>query len=208
MCPAKSGMNARDELLDAVVLRARVDDQLLDVGGEQIAHRAQQEVEVVVDQRRAAPASRPPDDLVPELDQELHVALELALGDVLGDGADDEARAGRAHRLDDVAQPPALLVRGDAPRDADVVDRRHEHQVTARQRDVAGGARALGADRLLRDLDDDLLPFLQQVFDARAAAGARRVGPLLVLVVRAAVGLAENRRLRSSGVPRTSETCR
>ena len=44
-------------------------------------------------------------------------------------------------------------------------------------------ARALGADRLLGDLDDDLLPLLEQVLDARAAARARRVGGVFVVVI-------------------------
>ena len=56
--PGEVGHERGDELLHAVVLAARVDDQLLDVGGEQIAHRAQQQVEVVVDQRRDS--GRPP----------------------------------------------------------------------------------------------------------------------------------------------------
>ena len=67
----------------------------------------------------------------------------------------------------------------DAARDADVIDRRHEHQVAAGQRDVAGDARALGADRLLGHLDDDLLPFLEQVLDADLLA---RLGPVLAAV--------------------------
>ena len=117
--------------------------------------------------------------------------LELALGDPVGHGPHDEARPGRAHRVDDLAQPAPFLVRADAPRDPDVVDRRHEDQVAPRQRDVAGGAGPLGADRLLGDLDDNLLPFLQQVFDARAAADPRRVRRLFVLLaVRGGRGVA------------------
>jgi hypothetical protein len=171
-----------DELLHPVVLGARVDDQLGHIGGEEVAHRAQQEIQIVVDDRRAASPFGAADHFVPQLDEELHVALELALGDPVGHGAHDEARARRAHRIDDLPQPPPFLVRADAARDADVVDGRHEHQVAPGQRDVAGGARPLGADRFLGDLDDDLLPFLEQVLDAGAAADPRGVGRLFVLV--------------------------
>ena len=59
----------------------------------------------------------------------------------------------------------ALFARLDLARDADVVDRRHEDQEPARHRDVRGQAGALGAERLLDHLDEDFLPFLQQVFD-------------------------------------------
>ena len=65
----------------------------------------------------------------------------------------------------------ALLARLDLARDADVIDRRHEHQEAPRHRDVRGEAGALGAERLLDDLDEDLLPFLEQVLDLRLSPG-------------------------------------
>ena len=71
------------------------------------------------------------DDLVPDLDEEPDVGLELGLGHVLGDGADDEAGAGRAQPIDDLAQAAALLLVADPAADADVIDRRHEHEVPA-----------------------------------------------------------------------------
>ena len=48
-----------------------------------------------------------------------------------------------------------------------MVDGWHIHQVAPRQRNVRGDARALGADRLLGNLDQDLLAFLQQFLDGR-----------------------------------------
>ncbi len=85
----------------------------------------------------------------------------------------------------------ALFARLDLARHADVIDRRHEHQEPPRHRHVRGEPGALGAERLLDDLDDDLLAFLQQVFDLRLRPLAfpfptRSVAPLaaaLVLVV-------------------------
>ena len=50
-----------------------------------------------------------------------------------------------------------------------MLDGRHEHQVAARQRDVRGDARALGAERLLEHLDHDLLALVQPLLDRRAA---------------------------------------
>ena len=68
---------------------------------------------------------------------------------------------------------------GDLARDADVVDGRHVDQEAAGQRDVRGDARALLAQRLLGDLNDDLLAFLQQIGDGRRARrrGLWRSGP-------------------------------
>src|SRR5207253_2216052 len=48
-----------------------------------------------------------------------------------------------------------------------MIHRRHIHQEPARQRDVRRDARALLTQRLLSDLNDDLLAFFQQVADRR-----------------------------------------
>ena len=82
-----------------------------------------------------------------------------------------------AEFLDDATQARALLPAVDLARDADVIHRRHEHQEAARQGDVAGQARALRAERLLGHLHDDVLPFLQQLFDLRLG------GPLVVVAI-------------------------
>src|SRR5262249_20423802 len=59
-----------------------------------------------------------------------------------------------------------------------MIDRRHVHQEAARQRDVRRDARALLTERLLGDLNDDLLTFLQQVGDRGSSAALRtRLGP-------------------------------
>ena len=98
----------------------------------------------------------------------------------LGDGADDEAGARWTHPVDQVAQPAALLlVLLDPARDADVIHGGHEDQMPAGQGDVRGDPGPLGADRILDDLHDDLLAFLQKVLDVLLLAGA----PLLVAPV-------------------------
>jgi hypothetical protein len=61
----------------------------------------------------------------------------------------------------------------DAARDADVLHRRHVDDVAARERDVARHARALGADRVLGHLDDDLLPLLDDLVDGGGALQAQ-----------------------------------
>ena len=68
---------------------------------------------------------------------------------------------------------------------------RHEHQEAAGHRHVRRQPGTLGAERLLDDLDDDFLSFLQQVFDLRlrpilqlaclSAAAARRRSDVVVV---------------------------
>ncbi len=75
-----------------------------------------------------------------------------------------------AELADDAAQAAALVARFDLAGHADVVDRRHEDEEAAGHRGVRGEARALRPERLLGHLDDDLLPFLQELFDLRLGA--------------------------------------
>ena len=119
---------------------------------------------------------------------------------------------------DDAAQPGPLVARLDLAGHADVVDGRHEDEEAARDRRVAGDAGALGAERLLDDLDDHLLPFLEQLVDGelpgRPVGGlvgpgldrrdrhrggdrdgsAHRLGGRLGLVIAFLVGLLDQRR--------------
>ena len=76
--------------------------------------------------------------------------------------------------LQDALQPQPFFVAGDLARHADVLERRHVDHVAAGQGDVRGDARALLAERLLGDLNDDLLAFAQQVADRAAAAALAR----------------------------------
>ena len=69
--------------------------------------------------------------------------------------------------MNDALQPLPLFFGSDLARNARVVHRRHEDQETARQRDVAGDARAFLADRLLGDLHQNFLAFFQQISDLR-----------------------------------------
>ena len=107
-----------------------------------------------------------------------------SFGAAAGGGADDDA-AGEAVLLaevaDDAAQPGALFARFDLAGDADVVDRRHEDQEASGHRHVRGQAGALRAERLLDHLDEDLLPFLQEIFNlglGTLVALARGRGPI------------------------------
>ena len=85
----------------------------------------------------------------------------------------------RAQALDDVAEALALVVVVDAARDADVAGLRHVDDVAAGNRDEGRDARALGPERLLGDLDEDLLAAAAAAprSAARARARAARAPP-------------------------------
>ena len=149
-----------------------VDDRALEVRGEDVAHDADGQVGLLEDQVRApwSPSTRLPSDLV-ELEQVLHLALEvLALGAV-GRGADDRAAAAEVELGGLLAQPRALLVL-QAARHADALAGGRVDHVAAGDRELHRQPRALGLQRVLDDLADDLLAGLEQVGDRRALGAA------------------------------------
>src|SRR6185369_12005111 len=80
-----------------------------------------------------------------------------------------------AKRLNQLAQAMAFAVRLNLARHADVFDCRHVNEKTSRQRNVRSDARALLGNRLLRDLNEYLLTFTQQVGDRRLVSLAPRL---------------------------------
>jgi hypothetical protein len=123
--------------------------------------------------------------------QEVDVVADLLLGRPLGRRPHDEPAPLGARAVHDRPQALALLVGRDAPRDPDAVDGGHEHEVAAGERQVGRDASALDPDRVLDDLDQDLLPLLDQFLDgppllearALAAAALLAVAAVAVLVV-------------------------
>src|SRR6266568_1566935 len=81
--PLVLGHERLHELLHALELGLGVDDELLDLVGERVAHGAQHEVEVAVQERRRPGALVLAQDLLPQLHEEVHVVAELLLGGAL-----------------------------------------------------------------------------------------------------------------------------
>ena len=68
-------------------------------------------------------------------------------------------------RLQNSLQPVPFFIARDLARNAQVIDARHVDHVASRQRDVRSDARALLAQRLFGNLNDDFLAGLQQIGD-------------------------------------------
>ena len=143
----------------------------LEVLGEDVADDADREVGLLEDHVRRGRLGDALLEHLVELEEVLQLALEvLALGP-LGRGADDRAAAAEVELLGLLAQALALLVL-EPPRDADALAGRGVDHVAAGDRDLHREPRALGLERVLDDLDDDLLPRGQEVGDARAGLAA------------------------------------
>jgi hypothetical protein len=97
------------------------------------------------------------------------LADEVLLLGALRGGADDHAAIADVDRLDQLAQPLALLVRQPL-RDADAAALGHVDEIAPGDRELHREPRALRLQRVLDDLDDDLLTGLDQLVDAAAAA--------------------------------------
>src|SRR6516165_8953074 len=72
---------------------------------------------------------------------------------------------------EDPLQPLPLFIRCDLAADTDVRDRRHEDKEPPWQRNVTRNPSALLGDRLLGNLNENLLAGLQQVADDRQVRG-------------------------------------
>ena len=156
-------------------LRA-VDEELVDLGREEVAHHPEREIHLLVEERWRRRALEALLDLAPQAREELDVGGEVLLALALGDGADDESARGRAQALDDVAEALSLLVVVDAARDADMAGLRHVDDGATGNRHEGRDARALGPERLLGDLDEDLLTAPQQLLDRRSGRVHARLG--------------------------------
>ena len=115
-------------------------------------------------------SARSCDDLV-EAVQVGDLADEVLLLGALGSGADDHAALADVDLVDQLAEAGPLAV-GEALGDADPAALRHVDEVAARDRELHREARALGLQRVLDDLDDDLLAGLDQLVDPAAPAAA------------------------------------
>ena len=173
------GRGAREERDQPVVLLLVVDDRALELAGVDVAHDAHREVGLLEDQRRRLGVLDALLQHVVELEQVLQLALEVGALGALGGGADDRAGALEVELGGLLAQAVALTVVEPA-RDADALAVRRVDHVAAGDREVHREPRALGLERVLDDLHDDLLAGLQQIGDLRglapgAAAAARRL---------------------------------
>ena len=80
-------------------------------------------------------------------------------------GPDNVPASNLAVILDQLSKPSPFLGGFNLPRDAEVVDSRHEHQQSPWKTDVGCDASAFRSNRLLGDLDENLLPFGEQLID-------------------------------------------
>ena len=163
------------ELLGPLVGLVLVDVDRVDVAGEDVADRADDHVAFFVDAAGLGLLLQAADNHLPQAQQVRHVARQFFLGAVRTGRADDEPQPlGRVELQQRIAERAAQLVVLDFPRDADAPQRRHQHQVAARNADVGGQSRPLGADPFLDHLDEDFIAaaedFLDRRLDARAAA--------------------------------------
>src|SRR5690606_23695578 len=84
-------VHALEVLLDLVVDVLAVDDQRVDLLAEHVADDAAGQLGLAVDQHGRTRAARPPLDLLPRVEERLELPLEDLAGQLLADGADDDA---------------------------------------------------------------------------------------------------------------------
>src|ERR671912_2876617 len=92
----------------------------------------------------------------------------------------EPARKPLTARLQNALQSMTFFIARNLAGNTQVLQRRHVHDIPARKRDMRSDAGAFLTQRLLRDLNDNLLAFLQQVCDGWQG---RRLTVVLVLLL-------------------------
>ena len=145
-------------LLDGGEVGGVVDQDAVDLLGEEVAHGALDQPGLLVKQHGAVRGRVDLlDDGLPAAQQHVQVADEPARLLALARRADDHAHPlGDGEVAQDVLEALALARVLDLAGDAAGAAEGHEHQEAPGQGDVGGRAGSLGADLVLDDLDDDL----------------------------------------------------
>src|SRR5579863_1487088 len=162
------GLEALHKAQHALIGVLAVDPDGFEAVGQLVAQDALDDIEIVMEQERRGLLLGLVLNVLPQIVEEQHVGGDLVLGAALGRGAGDET-AGWSRPLarKNALQAQALLIACNFAGDSHVLERGHVDHIAAGERDVRSDARALLPQWLLGDLDDDLLPFLEQIADGR-----------------------------------------
>src|SRR5581483_8431407 len=152
-----------------------VDEQPLEVAGEEVAHDAERQLRFLVDERRRRRFLRACLDRLPEPLQEVEVALDVLGRRAFGGGADDHAALLRRALLENRLEPRALVV-VESARHAEPFAVRYVDDEASGQRDLRRQAGALRLHRILDRLHEHGLPALDQVLDLPCAAAPFELG--------------------------------
>src|SRR5208282_1783317 len=180
-------LEAADELEDLAVFLFVVDPDAGEIVADVIAKNAFDEVKIAMEQRRRFALLAALLDFVPALAEELDVGADFVVGGAAGGGSNDEAAGiAIAGFADEAAEARTVFGGNDFARDAGVMDRGHIYQEAAGERDVTCDARAFLAERLLGDLDDDVLTGFQHF--GNELRTARRAGMAVTTIVARTTG--------------------
>jgi hypothetical protein len=146
-----------DDFAHAIVRRRAINNDALDVFGEEVADGAFDEVGFLENAGGRGLLLDVRLDLVPLLDEHGEVANEEGFFLAFAGGAHDDAHAfGQIEFAQDFFEALALFLIFDLARNTALIGVRQEDEKTARQDDVGRDARAFGADRAFGHLNDDI----------------------------------------------------
>ena len=153
-----------------------VDHRALELGGEDVPHDADREVGLLEDERRGLGLLDALAQHLAELEQVLQLALQVSALGPLGGRADDRAGALELELGRLLAQPLALLL-VQAARHPDALAVGGVDHVAPGDREIHREPGPLGLERVLDDLDDDVLAGLEHVGDVASVTAAATPAP-------------------------------
>src|SRR5207248_2126705 len=124
-------------------------------------------------------------DIRPQVAEKTDILNKLVLTASLSRSTHNEAsRQTVSMFLNNSLEPRALFVRCNLARHTDMVHCRHIDQVTSGKGNVRGDARAFLAEGFFGNLNQDLLPFPEQLGNCRARFWGISIGPMFFLLNR------------------------
>jgi hypothetical protein len=158
------------------VLLGIVDHGAFELGREDVAYDPDREIGLLEDQGGGGRLLDAVGEHLAELEQIQQLSLEIGALGALCRGADDRPGTLEVELGGLLAQPLAFLLL-EAARHADALAVGGVDHVAPGDREVHGQPGALGLERVLDDLHDDLLPGLEHVRDVAPVAGATAAAP-------------------------------
>ncbi len=170
------GLRVRDEAIDEALdaledLLVVRDDSLRLVTGE-IPDDAERQVVLRVENRGRNLLGVALLDCGPDRREVADIGLEVGFAHTVTRCANDESEILGTQAFDDFTQAPPLSVRTDTAAHTHSARPGGQHEMAAGDRQARGDASPFRSDRLLGDLDDDLLTLAQDGVDPRGGRSA------------------------------------
>ncbi len=158
------GSNDFEKLHNLVVLTLGVDNQAVNLRGEQITYDSVHQRKLLMNNGRSPLSLRRIFYLIPQLEQKLEILFNIIHLPRFGGCAHNKPEILWLNGLSHGFQAVSFSLIVYSPGDSDILGGWEEHEIPSGQRDIGGNPCPLGAHGFLYYLNERLLVYLQNIF--------------------------------------------